>query len=146
MRRIFIAIVLGCAALIALPASAHAESLTLSCRATNEDSTIWTLRVDYTRNVIEEIGNNGVATRSATAQISDNSILWSANKPSVFVTNDGLRQAGTEHWEGRIDRLSGSGTLILYVQVGSAMHRFVDPYLTNRGEDVLSCRQATQKF
>jgi hypothetical protein len=146
MLRRFVALVLGCAALLALPASAHADPVTLSCRAANDDSTTWTLRIDYSKNLIEEIGSSGAAARATTAQISDNSIRWSSDKPTVFVTNDGVRQAGIEHWEGRIDRLSGAGTLILYVMVGSAMHLIADPHLKNRGEDTLSCRQATQKF
>ena len=90
----------GAALAIALIVSASptlaAEPVTLSCR-NDAGSETWTLRINYATGLVEQLAPSGNAypNRVATATISPNAIIW-------------LNQT-TEHWKGRIDRLSGTG-------------------------------------
>lgn len=96
--------------LIVQASPARAEPVTLSCR-TDAGPATWTLRINYETGLVEELGPSGEAysNRIATANISPNAIVWSIDQPSSILTGDGVTHQTTEHWEGKIDRLSGTG-------------------------------------
>ena len=97
-------------ALIVTASPARAEPVTLSCRADTGSET-WTLRINYATGLVEELAPSGKAytNRVATATISPNAIIWSIDQPKTITTHAGTTHQTTEHWEGRIDRLSGTG-------------------------------------
>jgi len=120
-----------------VPASpARAEPVTLSCR-TDAGPATWTFRINYATGLVEELAPSGKAysNRVARATISPNAIVWSINQPSSYLTGDNVRHQTTEHWEGHIDRLSGTGWIRSYYE--SLYH--------NEAVNI-TCRQATQKF
>jgi len=121
-------------AVAAVPA--RAESVTLSCRAADDGPATWTLRIDYGKSPVEELGPSGntYTNRSApSARISDNAIVW-----SVTFLDDTITPPSTAIWEGNVDRLSGTGSMSLH------RARYSVP-----GQDHatrVTCRQVTQKF
>lgn len=122
-------------ALIVSASPARAEPVTLSCRDAGPGT--WTFRINYATGRIEELAASGKAydDRVATATISPNAIRWSIDQPSSYLTGDNVRHQSIEHWEGHIDRLSGTG--------------WVQSYYQNFSHSVpvsITCRQATQKF
>lgn len=122
-------------ALLVQASPVRAEPVTLSCRA--DAGSTYTLRINYSTGLIEELAPSGNAytNRVATATISPNAIIWSIDQPSSYLSGDDVRHQTTEHWEGRIDRLSGTGWVRSYYE--SLYHHLpVD----------VTCRQATQKF
>ena len=116
-------------ALAAVPASA----VTLSCAASTGATA--TLRIDYASGLIEELGSNGAAFRSATAQISPTTIVWSTDYPGGYTTGDGVRHDSSVHWEGRLDRNAGTGFVWSYVED-----------LFHDGSTAVSCEEAKTKF
>ncbi len=123
-------------ALLVLASPTRAEPVTLSCRADAGSETL-TLRINYATGLVEQLAPSGKAytNRVATAAISQNAIVWSIDQPSSYLTGDGVTHQTTEHWEGRIDRLSGTGWTQSH-QEGLYRNLPVD----------ITCRQATQKF
>ncbi len=119
-------------ALVAGPA--RAESVVLSC-TTDAGPATWTLRIDYATGLVEELGSSGAAIRSATASISDNAIVWSSDAPTTYLTGDGVTHEATAHWEGHLDRLSGTGWIQAYLE--ELYHN--DPIS-------VGCRPGAQKF
>lgn len=97
-------------ALIVSVSPARAEPVILSCQVDRPSMTL-TLRMNYTTGMVEQLAPSGNAypKRVATATISPNAIIWSINQPSSYLTGDGITHQTTEHWAGRIDRLSGTG-------------------------------------
>lgn len=115
-----------------VPASpARAEPVTLSCRSDAGPGT-WTLRINYATGLVEQLSPSGNAYTNgvATATISPNAIVW-----SIEYLDDGTTPPTTAHWEGHIDRLSGTGSIQFYR---------VDFY--HYDPVSVTCRQATQKF
>jgi hypothetical protein len=112
-------------AFLVLASPTRAEPVTLSCRDDAKSHTI-TLRVNYTTGLVEQLAPSGNAytNRVATATISPNAIIW-------------LNQT-TEHWEGRIDRLSGTGWSQWARLSSGGGHGPVEEDLT------FTCRQATK--
>lgn len=97
-------------ALIVTASPARAEPVILSCQVDSPSMTL-TLRINYATGLIEQLTSSGEAwtNRVATATISPNAIVWSIDQPSSILTGDGVTHQTTEHWEGKIDRLSGTG-------------------------------------
>ncbi|MCE9651430.1 MAG: hypothetical protein K8R18_17560 [Parvibaculum sp.] len=92
-----------------------AKTVTLSCQG--DDSVAYNLRINYDSGLVEQLGDNGSAyTGTATANISDTTIVWSTDYPSSYLTGDEVRHDTTAHWEGRIDRLSGTGWFQRYLE------------------------------
>lgn len=122
-------------ALIVTTSPASAEPVTLSCR-TDAGPATWTFRINYATGLVEQLAPSGNAytNRVATATISPNTIVWSIDQPSSYLTGDGVTHQTTEHWEGNIDRLSATGWM--QSQQGD--------FPTNVAN--FTCRQATQKF
>lgn len=122
-------------ALALTPGPAYAEQVTLSCRVESRlggESTA-TFRIDYATGRFEQIAPSGNAytNRVVTATVSANAIVWSIDQPTSYLTGDGVTHQTTEHYEGRIDRLAGTGT------TWSKQGDFPAHYET------LTCRQAT---
>lgn len=122
--------------LIVQASPVRAEPVTLSCRTDTGPAT-WTLRINYETGLVEELGPSGEAysNRIATANISPNAIVWSIDQPSSYRSGDDVVHQTTEHWEGHIDRLSGTGWIQAYYES-----------LYHHGPVSLTCREATQKF
>ncbi len=111
--------------------SAHADSVTLSCR-TDAGSESLTLRINYATGLVEELGASGNAYTNRiapNASITNNAIVWSAN-----LMDTGLQTPVPMVWEGTIDRLSGTGWAS-WSREGRHM-----------GRESFTCREATQKF
>jgi hypothetical protein len=102
--------VLGSAALaVALVLQASpvlAQTVTLSCQVDGGSYT-HTYRINYGTGLVEELGPSGQAWTNRTApnaKISANAIVWAAD-----LMDTGLQTPVPMHWEGTIDRLSGTG-------------------------------------
>jgi hypothetical protein len=95
---------------------AYAQTVTLSCRYTENGGGAFTYRVDYATGRLEELGPSGTAysNRIVTATISPNAIVWSIDQPSSYMTGDNVTHKSSEHWEGRIDRLATTGWVQSY--------------------------------
>ena len=102
-------------AIFANAAPTHAEVVTLVCQADKGPNT-WTFQVDYATGLFTELAPSGKAytNRIVTATISPNAIIWSLDQPSSYRTADGVTHQTTEHWEGHINRLSGTGWVKSY--------------------------------
>lgn len=100
-------------ALALTPGPAYAEQITLSCRVEYQSGTesTETLRIDDATGRLEWTGPNGKAipNRTVTATVSPNAFVWSIDRPTSYRTGDGVTHQTTEHYEGHIDRLSGTG-------------------------------------
>jgi hypothetical protein len=130
------ALLRGGALVFLLAASAaYADPVTLSCRNEANTSTT-TFRINYANGLLEQLNSNGDAynRRSVTATISSNTIVWSIDQPSSYLTGDGVTHQTTEHWQGQIDRLAASGWM------WSRQGNFPE------NVENFTCRQATQKF
>ncbi len=97
-------------ALALTPGPAYAEQITLSCRVDSygQESTA-TFRIDDATGRLEWIGPNGNVLRTVTATVSANAFVWSIDRPTSYRTGDGVTHQTTEHYEGHIDRLAGTG-------------------------------------
>ena len=115
-------------------AAAPASAVTLSC-TTSTGSAAATLRVDYGSGLIEELCSNGAAFRSATAQISATTIMWSTDYPGSYGSADGVTHDSSVHWEGRLDRNAGTGYLRSYYE-----------NLYHGDGTAVSCEEAKTKF
>lgn len=92
------------------PARARVErGVTLSCRY--ESGGTFNLRINYESGLLEELAPSGNALDgwTVTASVGQNSISWSKEW-----LESGTEPPSTMHWEGTIDRLSGSGWILLY--------------------------------
>lgn len=120
-------------ALALTPGPAYAEQVTLSCRMEFQygGEASATYRIDYATGRLEQIGPSGNAIRTVTATVSPNAIVWSIDQPTSYRTGDGVTHQTTEHYEGRIDRLAGTG--LVWTQEGNQPARTA----------TLTCRQAT---
>ena len=124
-------------ALLVQASPARAEPVTLSCRFEEGQETL-TLRINYATGLVEELEPTGKAWTNRiapNASISPNTIAWSIDQPTSYLTGDDVRHQTTEHWAGHIDRLSGTGWIQSYRET-----RY-PPNPVN-----ITCRQATQKF
>jgi hypothetical protein len=120
-----------------LVSPAVAETVTLSCRSDAAPAT-WTFRIDYATGLIEELGASGAAIRSAKASVNANTIAWSVDNAGSYITGDNVTHAVNQHWEGRIDRLSGAG----YTQAYDSDNQYTGAAIAMP----FNCRHATQKF
>lgn len=91
-------------------AQTRTEPIILSCRYDNSDAS-FTLRVNYATGLLEQLAPSGNAysNRVVTATISANAIVWSKE-----FLDDGTNPPSMYHWEGNIDRLSGTGSIVAY--------------------------------
>lgn len=95
------------AAMASVPALA--DTVTLSCRVDGGPE-FQTFRIDYATHVIEYLASRGSVVITANADVTENTIQWSANKASSYVTtDDNVRHPFTIHWEGYLNRSSGPG-------------------------------------
>ena len=101
-------------ALAMAAAPARAETVILTC--TWADGRSFNMRVNYATGLIETLGTDGATSSSATASISANAIAWSSEVPRSWLTGDGVTHQTTAKWEGRIDRMSGTGVISEYGQ------------------------------
>jgi hypothetical protein len=114
---------------LASPAPAHADSVTLSCRPDGGSESL-TLRINYATGLVEQLGPSGNAYTNRiapNARITDNAIVWSAD-----LMDTGLQTPVPMRWEGAIDRLSGTGWA-QWFREGNFMNR-----------ESFTCREATK--